>query len=227
MGSWGEYTTVRMEVFINICFVVIAYLVGAVPFGYIAGRVKGVDLREHGSRNIGATNAVRVLGKRVGSLVFVGDFLKGYLPLLAMKFHLGGDITVFSPEQMGWFLAVMFALVMGHTYTCYLNFRGGKGVATTAGALFALSPMVGGATLLTWLASMVATRYVSLSSLVAGVGMLGSAAYVFWARDGRFTAADMMVLGALFLIFSLVVAKHRSNIVRLCRGEEPKAFIKH
>ncbi len=210
----------------NLLYVVAAYLIGSVPFGYLAGRLNGIDLREHGSHNIGATNAVRVLGKKWGIPVFLCDFLKGYLPLLFMKEHLGGDATLFSTAQMLWFLGVMFALILGHTFTCFLCFKGGKGVATTGGCLFALSPTVGGAAIGVWVLSMILTRYVSLSSILAGVGMIAAASEVFWRRDGAATVSDWLVIGLLFLIFLLVVVKHRSNIVRLCQGTEPKAFSK-
>lgn len=210
----------------NLLYIIAAYLIGSVPFGYLAGRLNGIDLREHGSRNIGATNAMRVLGKKWGIPVFIGDFLKGYLPLWWVKGQLGGDPTTFSPEVMGWFLAVLFALVLGHTFTCFLKFKGGKGVATTAGCLFALSPLVGGAALALWLLCMALTRYVSLSSMVAGLGMLVAACYEFWYKDGSLTGADGMLLALLSVIFLLVVYKHRSNIVRLCNGTEPKAFSK-
>ncbi len=210
----------------NILYLVAAYLIGSVPFGYLAGRLNGIDLREHGSRNIGATNAVRVLGKKWGIPVFICDFLKGYAPLLFMKEHLGGDATLFGTGQMLWFLGVMFALILGHTFTCFLRFKGGKGVATTAGTLIALSPTVGGVTLAVWALCMLATRYVSLSSMVAGFGMMAAGAKVFWLRDGAATTADFLVLALLAIIFLLVVVKHRSNIVRLCKGTEPKAFSK-
>lgn len=210
----------------NVIYIVAAYLIGSVPFGYLAGRMNGLDLREHGSCNIGATNAVRVLGKKWGIPVFICDFLKGYVPLLLMKLHLGGDATQFSAADMGWFLGVLFALVLGHTFTCFLKFKGGKGVATTGGCLFAVSPMVGGVALATWVLMMALTRYVSLSSMVAGVGMMVTALYVFYMVDGAMSAADSMVLGLLGFIFILVVWKHRTNIVRLCNGTEPKAFSK-
>ncbi|MBR4310566.1 MAG: glycerol-3-phosphate 1-O-acyltransferase PlsY [Akkermansia sp.] len=210
----------------NLIYIVAAYLIGSVPFGYLAGRMNGLDLREHGSRNIGATNAVRVLGKKWGIPVFVCDFLKGYLPLLFMAQHLGGDVTTFDAAQMGWFLGVLFALVLGHTFTCYLNFKGGKGVATTGGCLFAVSPIVGWASVATWIVCMLFTRYVSLSSMAAGLAMMSAAVYVFCWQDGTLSAADGMVLGLLGFIFVLVVWKHRSNIVRLCNGTEPKAFSK-
>lgn len=208
----------------NCIYVLAAYLIGSIPFGYIAGRINGIDLREHGSHNIGATNTVRVLGKRWGIPVFILDFLKGFGPLLFMKYHLGDDVTQFDAGQMGWLLGVMFALVLGHTFTCFLRFRGGKGVATTAGCLVALSPLIGLWSVLAWVVCMILTRYVSLSSMMAGVVMMASAAYLFWYKDSVCSVADMMVLGLLLLIFILVVVKHRSNIVRLCKGTEPKAF---
>jgi glycerol-3-phosphate acyltransferase PlsY len=171
----------------NILYIVAAYLIGSVPFGYIAGRLNGIDLREHGSRNIGATNAVRVLGKGWGIPVFVMDFLKGFAPLLYMKYHLGGDITAFSPADMGWFLGVMFALILGHTFTCFLKFKGGKGVATTGGCLFALSPWVGGAALLSWIVRVVTMRMWSILMKQAHIGMCasGAAAFTGWIRSLR------------------------------------------
>ena len=208
----------------NILYIVAAYLIGSVPFGYIAGRLNGIDLREHGSRNIGATNAVRVLGKGWGIPVFVMDFLKGFAPLLYMKYHLGGDITEFSPAAMGWFLGVMFALILGHTFTCFLKFKGGKGVATTGGCLFALSPWVGGAALLSWIVSMIFTRYVSFSSIMAGVGMIVTAGIELWGEEKAYSVADYMVLGLLAIILVLVTVKHRANIGRILNGTEPKAF---
>lgn len=210
----------------NLLYILAAYLIGSIPFGYLAGRLRGVDLRKHGSCNIGATNAVRVLGKGWGIPVFVGDFAKGFLPLWWVRCRLGGDPAAFSAADMGWFLGVLLALVLGHTYTCFLGFKGGKGVATTAGCLFALSPAVGAAALAAWLLSMAMTRYVSLSSIVAGVVMLAAAGREWLCKGSFLTGAGMMLMSLLFLVFLLVVYKHRANIVRLCRGTEPKAFSK-
>ncbi len=210
----------------NILYIAAAYLIGSIPFGYLAGRINGIDLREHGSRNIGATNAVRVLGKRWGIPVFICDFLKGYVPLLLMKEHLGGDATVFGTGPMLWLIGVMFALILGHTFTCFLHFKGGKGVATTGGCLIALSPTVGAGAFGAWFLCMFCTRYVSLSSIVAGLGMIASGAWVFWLRDGELSTADALVLGLLIVIFVLVTVKHRANLVRICQGTEPKAFSK-
>ena len=210
----------------NILYIVAAYLIGSIPFGYLAGRLNGVDLREHGSHNIGATNAVRVLGKKWGIPVFICDFLKGFLPLLFVKEQLGGTVELFDADQMAWLLGTLAALILGHTYTCFLGFKGGKGVATTAGCLFALSLPIGWAVLGTWLLAMVITRYVSLSSMLAAVAMVTAAVQVFWLEDGDFATADAMVITLLFLVCILVVFKHRSNITRLCNGTEPKAFSK-
>lgn len=213
----------------NVLYIVLAYLIGSVPFGYLAGKLNGIDLREHGSKNIGATNAVRVLGKKWGIPVFVCDFLKGYVPLYLVIQLLGEGklaLTQFSLESMLWVLGVMFALILGHTFTCFLHFKGGKGVATTGGCLFALSPIIGLSALLTWILMMVLTRYVSLSSMVAGLAMMTAAGYEFWWVDGVLSSADITLLSLLMIIFVLVVYKHRANIVRLCQGTEPKAFTK-
>lgn len=209
----------------NILSILLAYLCGAIPFGYLAGKLNGIDLREHGSHNIGATNAVRVLGKRWGIPVFLCDFLKGFLPVLLMKQHLGGDATAMEAGQMGWLLGVMGAAVLGHTYTCFLHFRGGKGVATSAGVLLALSGFVGGVALGTWVLCMVLTRYVSLSSMLAGVAAVAAVLWEF-AGDGSVSAADVPVIAVISLLCLLVIVKHRSNVLRLCRGTEPKAFSK-
>ena len=208
----------------NILYILAAYLIGSIPFGYLAGRLRGVDLREHGSRNIGATNAIRVLGKAWGIPVFILDFLKGYVPLLLMKLHLGGDATQFCAGDMGWFLGVLTALILGHTYTCYLGFKGGKGVATTAGCMMALSPLLLGLALSVWILMMALTRWVSLSSMVAGVAMVVLGMYEFWWADGALSAPDMMLIGLLALICVLIIVKHRSNITRILNGTEPKAF---
>lgn len=209
----------------NLVYIVMAYVIGSVPFGYLAGRVNGVDLREHGSHNIGATNAVRVLGKKWGIPVFFCDFLKGALPLWLFKEHLGGEMAAYGPEQMGWLMGVMVALVLGHTYTCFLGFRGGKGVATMAGCLVAFDPQVALAAVVVFVLAAAVWRYISLASMLAGVAMLAAAgAAAGW--DGAVSTAEWMELGVLLLILLLVVYKHRANIGRICRGEEPKIFAK-
>lgn len=214
-----------MVVVDNYLYIVMAYVIGSVPFGYLAGKLNGVDLREHGSHNIGATNAVRVLGKKWGVPVFFCDFLKGFLPLWWYKMHLGGDMAEFNETQMGWLLAMMIALVLGHTYTCFLRFRGGKGVATMGGCLVAFQPLVAGVAVAVFVVTVAIWRYISLSSMLAGVAMVAAAALAA-TQDGAVTPAEWMALGVLALILALVVYKHRANIGRICRGEEPKIFSK-
>lgn len=220
-GVSGVYFRCVVE---NCLYIILAYLLGSVPFGYLAGRLNGIDLREHGSHNIGATNAVRVLGKKWGIPVFFCDFLKGFLPLFWLKQHLGAEVSSMTEGQMGLYLAVMLALVLGHTYTCFLGFRGGKGVATMAGCLVAFDPCVAAIAVGAFVLCMAITRYVSLSSMLAGVAMVASAAVYFY--EGGITPAEWMALGMLLLILVLVVYKHRANIGRICRGTEPKAFSK-
>lgn len=210
----------------NILYIVAAYFIGSIPFGFLAGKMRGLDLREHGSKNIGATNAVRVLGKSWGLPVFICDFLKGYLPVLLFLNHLGGDVFALSAPDMAWLLGLMFALIVGHSFTIFLGFKGGKGVATTGGGLLALCLPVGIITIGTWVLSMICNRYVSLSSMLAGLGMIASGVYYFIINDGACSSADVMVIALFLMIFVLVVLKHIPNIRRLMDGTEPKAFTK-
>lgn len=138
-----------------VLYIAASYLVGAVPFGYLAGRIRGLDLRREGSCNIGATNAWRVLGWKWGLSVFALDFLKGFVPVFGAL----NWLPFLTGDAGGWdfnavVVLVCFAVVLGHTYTCFLGFRGGKGVATTAGVLFALNPVVACVALGAWLVFM-------------------------------------------------------------------------
>lgn len=202
-----------------------AYVLGSIPFGYLAGRIKGMDLRTCGSKNIGATNAGRVLGKKWGLAVFACDFLKGLLPVLLMRHLQGGDVAAFNYAQMGWLVGSMLAVVLGHTFTCFLHFRGGKGVATCAGALFALSAFIGGTALITWLVFMLVFHYVSLASMAAAVAMVVAAWYEF-CRGRSSEDSGWLVFGMLALLALLVIARHRSNIARLIAGTEAKSWVR-
>lgn len=209
----------------NILYLLLAYLAGSVPFGYLAGKINGIDLREHGSKNIGATNTFRVLGKKWGIPVFICDVLKGFFPVLAMKLHLGVELTDCTTAQMGWLIGSLMAAVLGHTFTCFLKFKGGKGIATALGALIAFSPFTAGVALAAWLACMVCTRYVSLSSIMAAVAVEGATLWLSLG-DGELAGADGVMLGFISLLVVLVIVKHRSNVSRLLNGTEPKAFSK-
>ena len=181
-----------------------AFVPGAIPFGYLAGRMRGIDLRQHGSGNIGATNALRVLGVVPGILVLLLDVLKGYLPvLLAHRLALGPWGT----------MAAGLLAILGHTFSPFLRFRGGKGIATSLGVLLGLSPMVAGLSLSAFLVVVLLTRYVSLGSLIAAFAQ----AALFWVWEHPFPYRLLGLLAALF-----VFVKHWPNIQRLRSGTESR-----
>jgi glycerol-3-phosphate acyltransferase PlsY len=188
----------------------LGFACGSSPFGYLAGRLRGIDIREHGSRNIGATNVIRVLGKGVGIPVFVLDVLKGLLPCWIMRTQ-GADSTVL--------VATGLCAILGHMFTPWLGFRGGKGVATAAGVLLGIAPVPMLVGLAVWLAFFFGTRFVSLASMLAGVGVAG-AMVVEMARTGVW---DGVQLGFGVLLAVLVIVRHRANIGRLLAGTEPRA----
>ena len=205
-----------------ILLVLVAYLVGSIPFGYLLGRLKGVDLFELGSGNIGATNVGRVLGRKYGILIFLIDFIKGAVPVALMvplaRWLDDEAVTAFgSPDA----LRVMAALAafLGHLFPVYLGFRGGKGVATGAGAVFVLVPGPMAIAVLLWLTVVSSSRIISLSSIVAvltlSVAHFLSTAYPF---------ADAARIVTLFCLGGplLVVLKHRTNVARLLRGTESR-----
>ncbi len=199
----------------------LSYLLGAVPFGLIAGlALKGVDIRQHGSRNIGATNALRVLGRPVGIAVHVLDIAKGFVPafLLARLFATGRSDAL---PALG--VAYGSAAVLGHVFPVYLGFRGGKGMATSLGAFLGvawLPTLIGG---LAWVLVRAATRYVSVASMASVTLIPVAMALVpdpFGAGARTWCRAEYLAFGAL--VAALVIARHKSNIVRLIQGTEHK-----
>ena len=204
-----------MSIFLLLLTAVLSYLIGAIPTAFIFGKVfRGIDIREHGSKNIGATNAVRVLGKALGFTVLFLDILKGVLPVVFVA-------GLLSPDVNGRILSAV-AAVCGHNWTCFLNFKGGKGVATSLGVLIGLSiviPPLRIAVLLTvlgWLAVFLCTAYVSVASIVAGL-LLPVLVVVFMAP---FQVTFLAILFGIFVIF-----RHRPNIQRLMTGQEPQVPI--
>ncbi len=188
------------------------YLIGSIPNGYLVGRLRGIDIREHGSGNIGATNVWRVLGRTWGMLAFICDFLKGYLPLMLLR-----QIVlpvVLSPAETLLLVACGVAVVLGHNYTLFLNFRGGKGIATSAGVLGALMPTVLLLVFSVWLLTVLLTRLVSLGSVLAAL-CLPPATWTFHPRNWIF-----LTLAAIACV--LAVWRHRANLGRLRAGTEPK-----
>ena len=195
--------------------VVLSYLAGSIPSAYIAGRVRGVDLRKHGSGNLGATNVVRVLGPRIGGVVFVADLLKGFLPVFLIAPH---TVSTMLPAEV-WALVYGAAAILGHVKPIFLLGKGGgKGVATASGVFLALAlvPML--VAEVVWIAVFYFTRYVSLASL-AGAAVL-PAAIIAWYGEPR-----SPVFIASLIIAAFVFWTHRTNIGRLRRGEEHR-FVK-
>jgi len=196
--------------------VLAAYLIGAIPFGYLIGRARGVDLFKEGSGNIGATNAGRVLGRSVGTLVFLLDFLKGAIPVAAIvpvASHFETDAS--RPELLR--VLASAAAFLGHLYPISLGFRGGKGVATGAGTIFVLVPGPAALAVLGWIVVLLASRIVSLASLAA-VSILATA----WLCNAPAPLDPASLPITLYLIVGtlVVVLKHRANIGRLLAGTE-------
>lgn len=188
-----------------------AYLIGAIPFGWLIGRARGVDLFQAGSGNIGATNAGRVLGRKFGLLVFVLDLLKGALPVAAVGFF-----EVEHPNAVRAGVAA-FAFI-GHLFPVYLGFRGGKGVATGAGTVLVLAPIPAACAIAAWIVVVLVSRTVSLASLAA-VAVL---ALVRPLQPAPFSESQLPITLFLLLGAAVVVVKHRSNIGRLRHGTESR-----
>jgi len=185
-------------------FVVIAYFIGAVPFGYLIGKYfYGVDVRTKGSGNTGATNVYRVLGIKAGGLTALLDILKGFIPVIVVR--------SFFNDPMIWAF-VGLAAVFGHIFSIYLRFKGGKGIATSFGVGLALCPGCVLFALAVWLFVASLTNYISLSSITAF--LLGTICTIFFA--------PRPVTVAFFLMFLLIIIAHRDNIYRLIHGTERK-----
>jgi len=189
----------------------LAFLVGGIPFGLLAGKLNGIDVRNEGSGNIGATNVFRVVGKGWGVLVFALDFLKAFLPMMLYR-------TLFSeasnfPLEFDLFLLVSGVLaVLGHNYSPFLGFKGGKGMATSAGFLAGLIPWSLLVCFSAWIVVLLVTRYVSLASIIAGIALpIGT--WIFYPSQTWFLVASVF-LGVL------AVWRHRSNIQKLRAGTE-------
>ena len=202
----------ELNVFINsLAAIIFAYICGSIPWGYIIGKVNGIDIRTVGSKNIGATNVTRCVGKKAGKLCFALDFLKGLLPVLLAQYLAkrgltGGEITT---------LIVVFATIIGHIFPLFLNFKGGKGVSTAAGAIMALAPYALITALAVWVVVFLVSRYVSLASITAAA-VLPVVQWIFVLTQGK----NWLVATILTIIAALAIFRHRSNIQRLLDGTE-------
>lgn len=187
----------------DLSLVFVAYLIGSIPFGFLISQVVGrVDIRRYGSGNIGTANVLRIVGKRAAALTLLGDLLKGFLPTLAALLLGGSDLLV---------AGVGLAAVLGHNWSVYLRFAGGKGVATSFGALLAMTPLPAILGFLVWLGVVLVFRYTSLAALAASVCI--PPLIFFSIGSGPYFTFSLL---ATLLIF----VRHRDNIQRLWAGTE-------
>jgi len=193
--------------------VLIGYLAGSIPFAYLAGKANGIDLREHGSGNLGATNAMRVLGKKTGLLVYVADTMKGFLPVALLP----SALNTSRPDL--WAIAIGVAAIVGHVKPIFLLGQGGgKGVATTGGVFFGLAWLPTLIAFLSFLAAVAITRRVSIGSLTAAIVLPLS---VIIQRGPKDPLSLICCAIAVFVIWL-----HRGNIRRIIDGTEPKIGMK-
>ena len=206
--------------------VVLAYLLGSIPFGLIVGKSRGVDVREHGSRNIGATNVWRVLGKKFGLLTFACDLGKGWLAVFAAMWiaahwpvhvalpHLHERIDFLDPAYAG--ISAALGCILGHNFPVWLRFKGGKGVATSLGVIFGMMPLAALIVFAIWGVVFKVSRYVSLASLVAAVALPVTVIVLMFTGFIRGWPYFYFACAAALL----VVRRHRENIKRLVAGTE-------
>jgi acyl phosphate:glycerol-3-phosphate acyltransferase len=197
-----------------IAVIILCYLIGSFPSGYLVGKSQGIDIRQHGSGNIGATNVLRVMGKKWGYLVFLCDSLKGFLAVKAgvwLGASAAGDITLAG-------VVAGICCIIGHNYTVWLHFKGGKGIATSIGVMLAIVPVVIVLiVLIVWVAVFFIWKYVSLASICAALSLPVAVLALFpLVAHGNYW---------VLVVFSLIVAalavwRHRSNIDRLLHGKE-------
>lgn len=193
---------------LGVLLVVGAYVLGSIPFGLVIARLRGIDLRTTGSGNIGATNAARALGKRVGAIVLLLDAAKGCAPVLITSAVMRGDAM-----HARWVGGAMMAAVLGHVFPVFLKFRGGKGVATGLGVTLGASWLAGLAGFAVYIAAYVVTRVSSVGSLL---GVAAATTTVWLTKQPREIAIASSVIAGLILI------RHGSNIKRLLDGREGK-----
>ena len=207
---------------VRVACLLIGYVCGLFQTAYIYGRINGIDIREHGSGNSGTTNALRVLGKKAGLIVFAGDILKilaaGYL--VTVLFNQG---DFFGDRAALYKLYAGLGAVLGHNFPFYLNFKGGKGIAVTSGLILMMDWRITILCLIAFALTVGLTRYVSLGSLV--ITALFMISWIFLGQTGRLALTPAHLLESYVLVFLIVAMaywRHRANIKRLIAGTESK-----
>jgi len=213
-----------------VLFPCIAYLMGTIPFGLLIGLARGIDVRNQGSGNIGATNVWRILGRRYGIVCLALDILKGFLPVFLARIYLSLHFidaehhTISQTGQWAW-LCVAGGAILGHMFSLFLKFKGGKGVATSLGVLIGVWPyftLASTVALVAWLLVWAISHYVSLASIVAAALFPLGFLLLTWQID-KWRFASLWPLFAFSCVTALlIILRHRSNIVRLLAGTELK-----
>ena len=214
---WGfpEEYTLWYVLLGTLLVLVVSYLIGSIPFGYILTKFSGRgDIRDIGSGNIGDTNVLRTGSKKLAIFTLLGDLLKGFIPVYCMMqyggFFCWGHLMVIIPGS------IMVLVILGHMFPVWLKFKGGKGVATYAGALLALSPALGGIAMAIWLLTLLIFRYSSLAALVSTASIVPIVLFQFPIRTDGWPVFSCSIIAAL------IWWRHKDNIQRLLKGTEPK-----
>ena len=198
----------------EILLIVVAYFIGSIPTSvWVSKKVFGFDIREYGSGNAGATNSFRVLGSKWGSFVMIIDVTKGVIATslyILIPFYLTNELA-----RTNFMIALGLASVLGHIFPIWANFKGGKGVATLLGMALAIQPLVALICLIIFLITLISTRFVSLSSMIAGVAFMVLILFIFNEKE---TLYRMFAI----IVFLMVVITHQKNITRLINGTENK-----
>jgi len=201
--------------------IVLSYLLGSIPFGYLIAITKGIDIRTEGSGNIGATNVSRVLGRKYGLIIFLLDMFKGFVAVFFVPLLFSG---INFPTTADSLLVILcgFSSVLGHAFPVFLRFKGGKAVATSFGIFIWLAPIVIAMSFGAWIITVLVSRYVSLGSMVGTLTVVG---VVVMVVDSPFGDNRYLTLLSVAVAI-LVIAKHTSNIKRIISGTEKKVFSK-
>lgn len=195
-----------------IILIIIGYFCGCIQTGYFVGRVNGIDIRDYGSGNAGATNVLRVLGKGWAAVTFLGDFMKGFIPVTVVGFLAGPNMPGVNTLMAQ--LIIGFGAVLGHDFPFFLKFKGGKGVSTSVAVMTAIDWRMGLISLIIFLIVLALTRYVSLGSCLISIGFL--------VEMVIFRKFSLGVMFMTFLFTFFIIYRHRANIQRLLSGTESK-----
>ena len=204
---------------LRILLLIIGYFIGNIETGYIFGKLNKMDIRNYGSGNAGATNTLRVLGPKAGLIVFLGDFCKSLIPCLVVRFIFRDNVSL----SYVYMLYIGLGVVLGHNFPFYLGFKGGKGVASTAGIIMALDIRIAAVCLAIFIVIVAVTRYVSLASIVVMIIFIGMSHMLVKTNYGFTDGSSPMEFRLLIVIIGfLSIFMHRANIKRLLSGTENK-----